>query len=93
MRSGRPISDAAMGVALKNLFIDPTEHVPHGFRSSFSSLLNEAGYDSAVIELQLSHAKRDKIAGIYDRSQRIPDRRKLVQDWADMIEKYKRDAL
>jgi integrase len=93
MRSGRPISDAAMGVSLKNMFVSPDEHVPHGFRSSFSSLLNEGGHDSAVIELQLSHAKRDKIAGIYDRSQRVPDRRKLMQTWADYIDELKRKTL
>lgn len=89
MRSGRPLSDAAMGVALKNMFISPTVHVPHGFRSSFSTLLNETGAEAAVIELQLSHAKRDKIAGIYDRSQRIPDRRALMQRWADFIDEMK----
>ena len=93
LRPRRPISDAAMGVSLKNMFISPSEHVPHGFRVSFSSLLNEAGHDSAVVELQLSHAKADKIAGIYDRSQRVPDRRKLMQTWADMIDAMKRKAL
>lgn len=89
MRSGRPLSDAAMGVALKNMFISPDAHVPHGFRVSFSSMLNERGEDAAVIELQLSHAKQDKIAGIYDRSQRVPDRRALVQRWADYIDELK----
>jgi integrase len=93
LRSGRPISDAAMGLCLKNMFISSDEHVPHGFRVSFSSMLNDAGYDAAVIELQLSHAKRDKIAGIYDRSQRVADRRKLMQDWADYIDTMKRNAL
>lgn len=89
VRTGRPLSDAAMGVAIKNMFITPDVHVPHGFRVSFSSMLNEMGTDAAVIELQLSHAKQDKIAGIYDRSQRIPDRRKLMQKWADLIDEWK----
>lgn len=89
MRSGRPLSDAAMGVALKNMFISPEIHVPHGFRTSFSTMLNETGAEAAVIELQLSHAKRDKIAGIYDRSQRVPDRRVLMQKWADYIDELK----
>lgn len=89
MRTGRPLSDAAMGVALKNMFVSPDVHVPHGFRVSFSSMLNEQGVDPAVIELQLSHAKQDKIAGIYDRSQRVPDRRALMQRWADYIDELK----
>lgn len=88
VRSGRPLSDAAMGVALKNLFITPNIHVPHGFRVSFSSLLNELGEDSAVIELQLSHVKGG-VAGIYDRSMRLPDRMVLIQKWADYIDTLK----
>lgn len=89
VRTGRPLSDAASGVALKNMFIPPDVHVPHGFRVSFSSLLNEQGVDPAVVELQLSHAKADKIKGIYDRSQRVPDRRALMQRWADYIDQMK----
>lgn len=89
VRLGRPLSDAAMGVALKNMFIPSEQHVPHGFRTSFSTIMNERAEDSAVIELQLSHAKADKIKGIYDRSQRIPDRRVLMQKWADLIEEWK----
>jgi hypothetical protein len=52
--------------------------------------MNEKGWDAAVIELQLSHAKADKIAGIYDRSQRVPERKKLMQEWADYIEEMKK---
>jgi integrase len=89
VRTGRPMSDAGMGVSLKNMFIPAEAHVPHGFRVSFSTILNERGYDSALVELQLSHAKRDKVAGIYDRSQRVPERRTMMQDWSDMIEKMK----
>lgn len=89
VRTGRPLSDAAMGVALKNLFVPADVHVPHGFRVSFSSMLNEQGVDSAVVELQLSHAKGDKIAGIYDRAQRVPDRKALMQRWADYIDELK----
>lgn len=90
VRLGRPLSDAAMGVALKNMFIQPDRHVAHGFRSSFSTLLNELGEDAAVVDLQLAHRKADKIAAIYDRSERVPDRRKLMQRWADYIDELKK---
>jgi integrase len=82
------MSDAAMGLALKQ-FIGPDQHVPHGFRTSFSTIANGHAWDSAVIELALSHAKRDKVAGIYDRSQRNHERRALLQWWADSIERMK----
>ncbi len=89
VRSGRPMSDAGMGVSIKNMFIDAETHVPHGFRASASTLLNELGFDSALIELQLSHAKRDKVAGIYDRSQRVAERKVMMQHWSDYIDELK----
>jgi integrase len=68
-------------------------HTMHGFRSSASTLLNgELGIDSALIELQLAHAKADKVAGVYDRSQRIPERRALMQGWSDYLDKLKKGA-
>lgn len=88
-RPGRPMSDAAMNMALKQNLWPSSEHTPHGFRSSASTLLNENGFDSALVELQLSHAKRDKIASIYDRSQRVPERRVMMQAWSDLIDTYK----
>jgi integrase len=90
VRSGRAMSDNTMNLALKGAFISGQDHTVHGFRSSFSTLLNEAGYDSALIELQLSHAKRDKIAGIYDRSERVQERRVMMQAWADKIDEFKK---
>jgi integrase len=89
VRSGRPMSDAGMGVSIKNMFIPAEYHVPHGFRVSASTLLNELGFDSALIELQLSHAKRDKVAGIYDRSQRVAERKIMMQRWSDYIDELK----
>lgn len=91
-RSGRPISDAALGVAIKRLlylWTVPVAHVPHGFRTSASTMLNEKGFDPAIVELQLSHAKRDKIAGIYDKSQRVTERRAMMQEWSDYIDEIK----
>jgi integrase len=65
-------------------------HTMHGFRSSASTLLNgELGIDSALIELQLAHAKADKVAGVYDRSQRIPERRAMMGRWAAYLDRLK----
>ncbi len=65
-------------------------HTMHGYRSSASTLLNgELGIDSALIELQLAHAKADKVAGIYDRSQRLPERRAMMQKWATYLDSLK----
>jgi hypothetical protein len=66
-------------------------HTMHGFRSSASTLLNgELGIDSSLIELQLAHVKGDRVAGIYDRSQRLPERRAMMTRWANYLDKLKK---
>ncbi len=51
--------------------------------------MNERGVDSQLIELQLSHRERNAIASIYDRSERVEERRTLMQSWADYVEELK----
>lgn len=92
LRPHRPISDAAMNMALRALEIPPTEHCPHGCRVTFSTLLNELGVDHELIELQLSHVKADKVRAVYDRSQRVPERRALMQRWSDYLDELKTKA-
>jgi integrase len=93
-RTLRPLSDMSLTAALHN--ISPAfgreDHSVHGFRSTASTMLNELGFDSALIELQLAHVKSDKVAGIYDRSQRLGDRRKMMQAWADYLDTLREEA-
>jgi integrase len=92
-REGRPLSEGAFKVAL-SYFCPSTEHTPHGFRSSASTMLREPlGFDSEIVELQLAHAKGDKVAAIYDRSQRLPERRALMQKWSDYLDTLRAQAI
>jgi integrase len=92
-REGRPLSEGAFKVAL-SYFCPSTEHTPHGFRSSASTMLREQlGFDSEIVELQLAHAKGDKVAAIYDRSQRLPERRALMQKWSDYLDTLRAQAI
>ncbi len=59
---------------------------PHGFRSTASTMLREAGFDSALIELQLAHLDRDKSRASYDHAELLAPRRAMLQAWADMID-------
>jgi integrase len=88
LRPRRPLSENTLGTALKGLGYDGNTHVAHGFRSSASTLLHEMGLDSDVIECQLAHA-RPGVGGIYNRSHRLADRRKMMQRWADYLEKLR----
>ena len=58
----------------------------HGFRSLASAILNEKGYPPDVIERQLAHADDDKIRAAYNRAEYLPQRRAMMQKWADYLD-------
>ena len=54
----------------------------HGFRTTFSSLLNEyVVFNKDAIERQLAHM--NKIRGIYNISKYLEERTEMMQLWAD----------
>lgn len=59
----------------------------HGFRTTASTILNENGFPPDVIERQLSHAERNKSRDAYNRAQYLPERRKMMQWWADYLDR------
>jgi integrase len=58
----------------------------HGFRSTASTILNEHGFQPDVIERQLAHCERDQVRAAYNHAQYLPERRKMMQWWADYID-------
>ena len=58
----------------------------HGFRSTASTVLNEHGFSTDVIERQLAHGERDKVRAAYNHAQYLPERRKMMQWWADYLD-------
>ncbi|MFZ4748428.1 MAG: tyrosine-type recombinase/integrase [Sphingomonas sp.] len=66
-------------------------HVPHGWRSAFSTIMNEVAEregrpgDRAIIDLMLAHTSKDPVEKIYNRSAYMPRRRELGQAWADAL--------
>ena len=94
-RQDEPLSDNGFREALRTILgamgVSRDSHSMHGFRSSASTLLNgELNIDSALIELQLAHVKADKVQGIYDRSQRLAERRAMMQRWANYLDKLRK---
>jgi integrase len=75
----RAISDNTINAALRRLGFSGEEMVAHGFRSMASTCLNEQGWHPDLIELQLAHAERNESHGAYNRAQRLPERRKMMQ--------------
>jgi integrase len=58
----------------------------HGFRSTASTILNEHGFRPDVIERQLAHGERDKVRAAYNHAQYLPERREMMQWWADFLD-------
>jgi len=57
----------------------------HGFRTTASTWLNEAGWPSDWIERQLAHVSRNKVRAAYNKAQWLPQRREMMQAWADAL--------
>lgn len=82
----RPLSDNAITAALRRIGYTGEQMSWHGFRAMASTLLNETGYPPDVIELQLAHQERNEVRAAYNRAQRLDERRKMMQAWADYLD-------
>ena len=85
----RPISDATMLNALRRMGYAKNEMCTHGFRSIASTLLNELGYNRDWIERQLAHGERDEVRAAYNYAEYLSERRKMMQEWANYLNKLK----
>jgi len=85
----RPLSENTINAALRRLGYTKDEMTGHGFRSMASTLLNEQGWNRDHIERQLAHAERNKIRAAYNYADYLPERRKMMQAWADYLDSLK----
>ena len=84
--NGRPMSENTINAALRRLGFSKDEQTMHGFRSMFSTLANEHGWNRDVIERQLAHGQRDQVRASYNFAEYLPERRKMMQWWADFLD-------
>jgi integrase len=82
----KPMSENTVNAALRKIGYTNSEMVGHGFRAMASTRLNELGWAPDVIERQLAHAERNKVRAVYNRAQYLPERRKMMQAWADYLD-------
>ena len=81
-----PISDMTLLAGLRRLGYGKEEMTMHGFRSMASTLLNELGYNSDWIERQLAHGERNSVRAAYNYAEYLPERRRMMQEWADYLD-------
>jgi len=82
--NAEPISRDSLGNALRRNGIKNIH--PHGFRHTASTMLNEMDFSADAIELQLSH-KVQGVRGVYNKAQKLDERRILMQAWSDHLQK------
>jgi integrase len=82
----RCMSENTVNLALRRMGYTNAEMTGHGFRSMASTCLNEQGWHPDLIELQLAHAERNTIRAAYNKAQRLLERRKMMQAWADYLD-------
>lgn len=88
--NGRPMSDNAILAALRRAGIPADEMSGHGFRAMARTILDEVlGVRVDFIEHQLAHAVRDPNGRAYNRTAHLPERRKMMQQWADYLDGLK----
>lgn len=92
----KPMSDMALNASMRRLGIDTrTELTGHGWRAVLRTLGHEqCGFDPLVIEHQLAHKAPD-VSGLgnaYARTRFLPARTRMMQEWADYLDKLKAGA-
>jgi len=89
----RPMSNNAINAALRRLGFDKDTMTGHGFRAMARTILDEVlQIRPDYIEHQLAHAVKDPNGRAYNRTAHLAERRRMMQQWADYLDKLKSGA-
>lgn len=92
---GQAMSRESVRAALIRMGYGSDSETPmtsHGFRGMASTLLHEQGWSSEIIERQLAHTERNKVKAAYNHAEHLPERRRMMQAWADYLDGLKNGA-
>jgi len=85
-----PMSRGTLWSAFRALDIPKERMTMHGFRAMARTILDEVlGFRPDFIEHQLAHAVRDPNGRAYNRTAFLPERRAMMQDWADYLDRLR----
>jgi integrase len=87
----RPITNVTVLGAMRRLGITKDEACVHGFRATARTLLDEVlGFPPHLIEHQLAHTVKDALGRAYNRTKHLPERKAMMQKWADYLDELKK---
>jgi len=85
--ASRPLSENGVRVALRSMGYDNNMMTPHGFRATARTILDEVlEFRVDLIEHQLAHTVRDPNGRAYNRTKYLPQRKEMMQSWADYLD-------
>jgi len=84
-----PMSENTINATLRRIGFSKEEICAHGFRAMASTLLHEQGWDTDVIERQLAHKEGNAIKAAYNHARHLPERKKMMQNWADYLDELR----
>jgi integrase len=89
----RSLSENTINAALRRLGYTTDEMTGHGFRAMARTILDTVlGVRPELIEHQLAHTVRDPLGRAYNRTTHLPERRRMMQAWADYLDGLKNGA-
>ena len=89
----RPMSENTINAAMRRMGFDGDTMTGHGFRAMARTILDEVlGFRPDFIEHQLAHAVRDPNGRAYNRTAHLPERKKMMQGWADYLDTLRADT-
>jgi integrase len=80
-----PMAGNTILAAIRSMGYTSAEMTAHGFRHMASTLLNEQGFNADAIERQLAH-KASGVRATYNAAEYLPERRRMMQHWADYLD-------
>jgi integrase len=89
----RCMSDNTINAAYRRMGFGSETITGHGFRATARTILDEIlGFRVDFIEHQLAHAVKDPNGRAYNRASHLAERKKMMQQWADYLDKLKSGA-
>lgn len=80
----RPMSETTLNKFFHDIGFP--HFTPHSARSTASTILNGQGFSADAVELQLAHVERNRTRAAYNYADKLEERKRMMQQWADFID-------
>ncbi|CAH5522964.1 Prophage integrase IntA [Klebsiella oxytoca] len=84
-KPGQVIAKTSINRAIEYQGFTSGEITGHDFRATASTILHEEGFRPEVIEAQLAHQQKNRVAAAYNHAEYMKERREMMQWWGDFI--------